>query len=162
VNPAAAADVPLRPLRADDQAIVVTQREAMFREAARHPAAAITAMSAAFGPWLAPRLADGRYFGWLAEHAGAVVGGLGMMWLDWPPHPLHAEPGRGYLLNLWVDPSWRRRGVARRLVECGIAHARAHGVAAIVLHPTAQAEPLYRALGFHDSRELLHLLPRPD
>ena len=149
--------VGLRPLRVDDHTHVVAQREAMFREAGRHEAGAISRMSAAFAPWLAPRLADGRYFGWLAERQGAVVAGLGMMWLDWPPHPLHAEPGRGYLLNLWVDPAHRRRGLARQLVERSIAHARENGVAAIVLHPTAQAEALYTALGFRVSNEMIRV-----
>lgn len=156
--PATPADaITLRPLRAGDHAHVVAQREAMFREAGRHDAEAITRMSEAFAPWLAPRLADGRYFGWLAEQQGAVVAGLGMMWLDWPPHPLHSEPGRGYLLNLWVDPAQRRRGLARQLVERSIAHAREHGVAAIVLHPTAQAEALYSALGFRVSNEMIRV-----
>ena len=157
-SPAADATT-LRPLHAGDHAHVVAQREAMFRETARHAPDAISRMSEAFAPWLAARLADGRYFGWLAETQGAVVAGLGMMWLDWPPHPLHAEPGRGYLLNLWVDPGHRRRGIARRLVECSIAHARGHGVAAIVLHPTAQAEGLYAALGFRVSNEMIRVAP---
>lgn len=149
--------VTLRPLVPADCDTVVAQREAMFLEAGRHDPAALRRMSAAFAPWLAARLADGRYFGWLAIDDDRPVAGIGMMWLDWPPHPLHVEPGRGYLLNLWVDPPQRRRGLARRLVERSIEHARAHDVRAIVLHPTAQAAPLYRALGFTPGNELIRL-----
>ncbi len=147
----------LRELRSADLALVVEHRERMFLDAARHPTERVRAMSAAFADWLRPRIEDGRYFGWVIDAGTAPVASLGMMWLDWPPHPLHLSPGRGYLLNVFVEPDWRRRGLARELARKALIHAAEHGTEAVVLHPTAEAVSLYQSLGFKVSNEMIHL-----
>ncbi|MFG3597868.1 hypothetical protein [Bradyrhizobium sp. RDI18] len=83
----------------------------MFAESGRTHES-LRRMTAAFERWLSPRLEAGSYFGWMLEDAGVVIAGLGMMVIDWPPHPSHPadEP----------DPS----------IPC----ARAMGIAA--LHPS--------------------------
>jgi ribosomal protein S18 acetylase RimI-like enzyme len=59
---------------------------------------------------------------------------------------------RTWILNdLFVAPEFRRRGVARRLMESAIAHARETGAAAVELETAVDnhaAKPLYETLGF--------------
>lgn len=147
----------LRALCSADLELVVAHRERMFLDAARHLPERVRAMSGAFADWLRPRLADGRYFGWVIDRDARPVASLGMMWLDWPPHPLHLSPGRGYLLNVFVETEWRRRGLARELARTALAHAAERSVEAVVLHPTAEAVTLYQSLGFKVSNEMIHL-----
>jgi ribosomal-protein-alanine N-acetyltransferase len=58
-----------------------------------------------------------------------------------------------HLLNVAVDPTERRRGHGRRLVEEVIAYARAHEAAKVLLEvrvSNAPAVALYRQLGFEE------------
>ena len=102
-----------RPLTVSDLDLVVRHRKGMFREMGR-PEEELAAMSAGFRPWLEPRLRDGSYLGWVIEQEGAAVAGVGMMVLDWPPHPYHPEDSRrAYILNMFVEPEHRGTGLAR-------------------------------------------------
>jgi GNAT superfamily N-acetyltransferase len=144
----------IRPLGASDLDLVCRHRAEMFRESGR-PADLIAAMSGPFREWLEPRLADGRYFGWVMEEGGEAVAGLGMMEIEWPPHPFHPlDARRGYVLNVYVEPDRRRRGFARRLMEQACAEGRRRGLRYMILHATDQGRPLYEALGWDDTAEM--------
>ena len=78
-----------RPVAPEDQALICRHRVEMFRASGRDEAK-LTEMDGPFGEWLHPRLASGAYFGWLGMiGSGEAVAGLGMMVIDWPPHPSH-------------------------------------------------------------------------
>jgi GNAT superfamily N-acetyltransferase len=105
-----------RPVAKHDLKLICEHRERMFAESGR-TREALRPMTAAFEQWLSPRLADGSYFGWMLEDAGVVIAGLGMMVIDWPPHPSHpADHRRAYILNVFVEPEHRRKGLAKRLM----------------------------------------------
>jgi GNAT superfamily N-acetyltransferase len=106
-------DCTVRALTSGDFDLVCAHRTAMFTAMGRSTAV-VEAMAAPFRSWLALRIDDGRYFGFVAEHCGRPVGGIGLMIFDWPPHPQHpTQDERGYILNLFVQPDHRRKGVAR-------------------------------------------------
>lgn len=148
-----------RPLTQDDLDLVCRHRAAMFRESGR-PEDAIASMAAPFRDWLAPRLADGRYFGFVLEDAdGAAAAGIGLMEIDWPPHPAHpGEARRGYVLNVYVEPTHRRRGLARQLMTLAEAEFRRRGVAYAILHATAAGRPLYEQAGWAPTTEMAKAL----
>jgi ribosomal protein S18 acetylase RimI-like enzyme len=54
----------------------------------------------------------------------------------------------GYVFNVATDPEHRRRGYARICMQALVGWFRERGVASVDLRATAEAEPLYRALGF--------------
>jgi len=150
----------LRPVAPADLETIVRHRSAMFTDSGR-PAEVIAELEQPFRAWLAPRLADGRYFGWMIEEEGAVVAGIGMMEIEWPPHPSHpTSDRRGYLLNVYVEPPCRRRGLARRLIAAAMDEARARGLEFLVLHATEQGRPLYASLGWASSREMAIAVPK--
>ncbi len=143
-----------RALDIDDLDLICRHRVAMFREAGRD-AATLDRMSPPFRAWLAPRLADGRYFGFALCDGGEPVAGIGLMLIDWPPHPAHPEQDRrGYVLNLYVEPSHRRRGLARELMRLADAEFGRRGVRYAVLHATEQGQPLYAGLGWRGTTEM--------
>src|SRR3954467_6860293 len=101
-----------RDVQPSDCETIVMHRELMFAASGRSQET-LKPMTEAFRRWLPPKLASGDYFGWMVEHDGAVVAGLGMMIIDWPPHPSHpTQDVRGYILNVYVEPDHRRRGLA--------------------------------------------------
>jgi ribosomal protein S18 acetylase RimI-like enzyme len=66
-----------------------------------------------------------------------------------------------WIEELYLAPERRRRGVARALLSFVCDQARSHGLRAVELEvvPTQQAAlALYRALGFHTSDRIAHVL----
>ena len=104
---------------------------------------------ARYAAWLRPRIADGRYLGRLADADGRVIAGAGAVLLDWGPR---RDSGPAHLLarinNVYVDPAWRRRGIARALLQQVLAECRSRGIVYATLAATADGAGLYRGLGF--------------
>lgn len=151
----------IRPLGPADLDLICRHRESMFRDSGRSDAV-IEDMAGPFRAWLEPHLAAGCYFGWAVRIDGKDVAGLGMMEIDWPPHPLHPRQGRrGYILNVYVEPDYRRRGLARRLMDEAVEEGRRRGLELMILHATAQGQALYEQLGWQDTSEMAFIIPQP-
>ena len=145
----------IRPAAAGDAPVIVAHRRAMFEEMGGAAAEQLDRMDAAFAPWVAVRLATGEYQGWLAvDAAGGVAGGAGVWVMDWPPHMLHVAARRANVLNVYVRPAFRRRGLARRLMQTALDWCRAQGLSVVILHASQAGRPLYEALGFRATNEM--------
>ena len=143
-----------RPVAVGDLELICEHRERMFAESGR-TRESLQPMTAAFKQWLIPRLADNSYFGWMLEDAGRVAAGLGMMVIDWPPHPSHpTDDRRAYILNVFVEPEHRRQGLAKQLMALAEERARQLGLRYAILHATQQGRPLYEALGWASTSEM--------
>jgi GNAT superfamily N-acetyltransferase len=111
-----------------------------------------TEIRVAYAQWLIAALVQGNYVGWLLvdDHSAthAVVAGAGLSLLDWGPTPLDPNPLRARLANVYVEPSYRRKGLARMLVKQAIGFARERGINTLSLSATEMSAPLYAQLGF--------------
>jgi GNAT superfamily N-acetyltransferase len=146
--------VTARLVAARDLELICEHRERMFAASGR-TRESLQPMTASFRQWLIPRLSDGSYFGWMLEEAGQVVAGLGMMVIDWPPHPSHpTDDRRAYILNVFVEPEHRRKGLAKQLMALAEEKARQLGLRYAILHSTRQGRPLYEALGWGPTSEM--------
>jgi GNAT superfamily N-acetyltransferase len=76
-----------------------------------------------------------------AETAGRVVGFATIT---------AADDGGAELEDLFVDPGWRRRGIARQLVTQVVAVAREAGQRWLWVVANPHALPFYRVVGFVD------------
>jgi GNAT superfamily N-acetyltransferase len=86
-------------------------------------------------------LAEGRMY--VAEEDGSVVGFATWAWA--------AEAGGTVELeDLFVDPDWRRRGIATALVGHIVDVLRARGVRCLEVTANPHAEGFYSAAGFSD------------
>ena len=106
--------------------------------------------------WLLPRLSDNSYRGFIAEtDTDGPIAGVGVMELDWPPHPSHPESARrGYILNLYVQPKHRGVGVAKRLMQLCEDQLRGQNVQYAILHATDAGRPLYAKSGWEQTSEM--------
>jgi ribosomal protein S18 acetylase RimI-like enzyme len=138
-----------------DVELIAAHRVAMFEAMSRGTESIRAELGRNFAAWLAPRLADGRYLGWITTDAKRPVASAGLIILDWPPVP-HDPAGttRGYLLNIFVDAEYRRRGLARALVEQCIAETRRRGMRVVTLHASLEGRGLYEKIGFHAGNEM--------
>jgi GNAT superfamily N-acetyltransferase len=102
--------------------------------------------------WLHSNLADGSFLAWIAEDDGIVVAASGLTVLDRPPYSGNATGLDGYVTNMYTLPAYRRRGLARQLLEVLIAHARQVGVKRLFLEASREGQPLYEEFGFRLTR----------
>lgn len=101
-----------RRLEPNDREIICVHRETMFLEAGGDPSE-LRVMTEHFRPWLHQRLSDGCYYGFALLDTGQPVAAIGLTNIDWPPHPSHPTlDQRGYVLNVFVEPAYWRRGLA--------------------------------------------------
>lgn len=59
-----------------------------------------------------------------------------------------------YVNAVYVKPAYRRRGIARRLMQQVVAWARERGCTSVRLRASDEGRFLYEALGFHEGREM--------
>ena len=100
--------------------------------------------------------------GWVvfreAEPSTVIAGG-GVQFRPLLPRPDASGGGpllghEGLILNIYVEPAWRRRGLARRLMTTILEWAPSAGVVRLVLHASSDGRPLYESLGFVASNEM--------
>ena len=105
---------------------------------------------------LAPALRDyyDRHFGdysfraWVAIHDGEIVGTCGMSIVEKPPY-FSCQTGRiGLLSSVYTVPEFRRRGVAKRLVNTAIRFAKMAKCGEVQITASNDGVKLYTALGF--------------
>ena len=130
----------------------------MFADMRGTPASVLDEMTRNFEPWVARMIGEGKYIGWITEDNSRPVAGAGLLVLDWPPHPLDpAGEHRGYMLNVFVDPEYRRRGLAHALVNRCMDEARRRGLRVVALHSSDAARSIYEACGFRGTNEMFYV-----
>ncbi|HYA18292.1 MAG TPA: GNAT family N-acetyltransferase [Bryobacteraceae bacterium] len=134
-------------------------RDAMFRDMGTREEI-LAPMRQGFRAWLEPKLGAGTYLGWIVEHEGAPIAGVGMFILDWPPHIWHpTDDRRAYILNMYVEPEHRGKGLAKRLMEISTGYAKSLGIRYMVLHASEAGRPIYARLGWKATSEMSLVLP---
>jgi ribosomal protein S18 acetylase RimI-like enzyme len=142
---------PLRLATVEDAVQVSHQRHAMFTDMGHTD---IEVATEKFAEWVRPKLAGGDYLGWFALEGEMVIGGAGLWLIEWPPTPLDLHTQRGYICNVYVEPEFRRQGVARLLVSAILEHCEAKGIHVILLHASQKGRSLYEELGFSATNEM--------
>ena len=84
---------------------------------------------------------------------GDAVACASMSYIEMMPTFSHPTGNRGHLMNVYTSAGYRRRGIARKLVQMLIDEAKGKGVTEISLDATDSGRPLYEALGFCASDE---------
>jgi ribosomal protein S18 acetylase RimI-like enzyme len=138
-----------------DAELISEQRRQMFVDSGQGDETRLKEVTDNFIPWVRERLSDGRYVGWLTAEDGREVAGAGMLLMDFPPHWMDPEPVRAYLLNVYVVPEFRGRGLARELLELALNDARGRGIKVVSLHASTFGRPLYERNGFKSTSEMI-------
>ena len=138
---------------ADLDTILFHRRE-MFREMGGEYARHLDAYEAASRGYFEHALRDGSYYGLLYEADGEIVAGGGVLMAPWPGSPLNFDTRRAWILNIYVQPSHRRQGLARAITAALIDWCRQNGFQSVALHASEQGRKLYTDLGFQSSNEM--------
>lgn len=103
---------------------------------------------------------DESYVGWLATIGGdVVIAGVGVHIK--PQLPRISDDGRRVattdiplVVNVYTEPEWRRRGIARTLMKMAMEWTTERGFDRMLLHASDAGRPLYTSLGFVASNEM--------
>ena len=144
----------IREARVEDVAEILRHRLGMYEAMGVGDPGSRAEMAAASARILPQAIRDGSFRGWLAEVDGRVVAGGGVFVTAWLSHPGDLICRKATVLNVYTDPEYRRRGIARRLMEVILAWCRREGFANVFLHASPEGRPLYERLGFQVGNEM--------
>lgn len=145
----------LRQATVADLETVLHHRRQMFQDMGQTDPAALDRMVETTRPLLRDWLAGGAYRGWLAvAEEGSVAGGGGVLVSPWLSNPWTCDPRLAMILNVYVEPEHRRRGIAGALMERMVEWCRAQGFRSVSLHASDEGRPLYEKLGFKPTNEM--------
>jgi GNAT superfamily N-acetyltransferase len=149
------ATITIREAEPDDLETILHHRRSMFCDMGEGTAEELDRMVEVARPWLGKALADGSYRHWLAmDGSGRVVGGGGVLLTPWPANPHDPCVERAVILNVYTEPEFRRRGVARQVMQVILAWVKARGLRSVNLHASSEGHDLYEALGFTHTSEM--------
>ena len=140
----------------DDVGVIAEHRARMFQDTGRLDDDRAAAMVALLKPIMRTMLASGEYLGWLVvAEDGAIIGGAGVQMRTLLPRPETDVAREALVVNVYVEPAYRRQGLARRLMEAILEWSRERGIERVSLHASTMGQPLYEALGFTRSNEFV-------
>jgi GNAT superfamily N-acetyltransferase len=157
----------VRQAEAIDIPLLAHHRVAMFRDMGQLASRQEGPLERATASYLRDALACGEYLAWVAEDKGtppSIIGGAGVQLRRILPRPgtdaddLELGP-EAIVLNVYVEPGWRRRGVAEALMRAVLDALAVRGIRRIVLHASDDGRRLYERLGFVPTNEM-RLSPR--
>jgi GNAT superfamily N-acetyltransferase len=146
--------VTIREASVHDIPEILRQRRRMYEDMPYDDPIALEKMASLSSAYLTTAMTNGSFRAWLAAHGNNVIAGGAVIISPWPAHPYDLECRRATILNVYTDPEYRRRGVARILMQTMIAWCRREGFARVTLHASDDGRHLYESLGFAASNEM--------
>ena len=111
------AEITVREAKPSESAIMLHHRRSMFRDMGEGTVEELDRMVEVAGPWLERALAEGSYRHWLAvDGSGRVAAGGGVLLCLWPANPKDPCTERAVILNVYTEPEFRKRGIARQIM----------------------------------------------
>ena len=158
-------DILIRQATLGDVSIIARHRAAMFLDMGSATQAVVERLTSDTEAYLRQAIPSGEYLGWLASLAsgpGDPVAGAGVQIRRVLPFPRQRPDGQvdvahglqAVVLNVYTEPAFRRRGLARRLMQEVLAWARQARVESLVLHAAPDGRALYEELGFAATNEM--------
>ncbi len=133
---------------------LLRHRRGMYEDMGYDDEASLIAMTETSRPYLHEAIANGTLHAWLAEVDNRVIGGGLIIVSPWLSHPYDRQCRQATVLNMYVDPEFRRRGIARQLMQTMIDWCRKEGFVNVSLHASEFGQPLYESLGFEPTTEM--------
>ena len=139
---------------ADLDTLVLHRRET-FRDMGYAEGVAMESMCTRFRDWLLKNMNCGEYHAWLiCAPDGLAAAGAGLWLMDWTPHMIGNGSRRGNILNVYTAEKFRRRGLARCLMQAVLDWSRENQIDTVILHASSAGRSLYESMGFEATNEM--------
>jgi GNAT superfamily N-acetyltransferase len=138
-----------------DMDVLVAHRNAMFEEyAPLSPEERAVAVDA-YPAWAKGMMKKKLFHGYIVESSGGKVAASGCVWLR------EQQPSRGrpatlipYVMSVYTDPKFRRKGLASLVMLETMAWSKRHGYRKMLLHASLVGRKVYLQLGWKRTWEM--------
>ena len=145
----------IRRASAAEIAEIIRQRRGMFQDMGFTESSALEMMQRTSEQFIREAVGAGVYHQWFAEtYDSRASGGVAVLTYRWVSSPRNPRPEKAYILNMYVYPEFRGRGVARQLMTEAIQWCRGQGFLYVDLHASEMGMRLYEKLGFKPTNEM--------
>jgi ribosomal protein S18 acetylase RimI-like enzyme len=138
-----------------DLDVLVEHRNAMFDEYTHLTPEEHEVADTSYPVWARELMKQGLFHGYVVETAGGKVAASGCVWLR------QQQPSRGspaslvpYVMSIYTNPQFRRRGLASMIVEEAMAWSKKHGYRKMTLHASLAGRKVYSQLGWKRTWEM--------
>jgi GNAT superfamily N-acetyltransferase len=138
----------------EDLDTIINHRLSMFREMGHNDPNELERIERVSREYFEKAIPCGAFHAVLAEVDSSVAGGGGVVVASWPGGANRLLPQRSWILNVYVHPHYRRRGIAREIMKTLIQWSRSQGFDCVCLHASDDGRPLYQRLGFKPTNEM--------
>ena len=105
--------------------------------------------------WARARLKNHELMAWVVKSSDGRIAGGGCVWLQpVQPRPHRASMVQPYLLSMYTEPDFRRRGVASMVVKEAMEWCRKKKYERLMLHASEMGRKVYCKLGFRRTWEM--------
>jgi GNAT superfamily N-acetyltransferase len=158
----------IRRATVEDSGTIAAHRVGMFRDMGHLPDDLAPQVFELTEAYLRAAMPRGEYVAWLA-FAGdddTAIAGAGVQVRRILPRPLTpagehrvALAREAIILNVFTEQSWRRQGIAERLMQQVVDWARQSQIDRLVLHASEDGRKLYERMGFVPTNEMRYTRP---
>ena len=138
-----------------DIELLVRHRLGMFNDVFPELKTQVQASEGRNRKWINEKLLDGTLVGFIAKTQEGQVAGSGCLWIrEQQPRLVSLSLKAPYLMSVYTEEAFRRKGVARLVVQNAIAWAKENGYDGISLHASETGKLLYESLCFQPTNEM--------
>lgn len=102
-------------------------------------------------------LCDDTHIAYLVFDERRFTGAGGISFFQVMPTYHNPSGKKAYIMNMYTNPEYRRKGIAYRVLDMLVKEAKDRGITAISLEATAMGRPLYEKYGFIKMEEEMEL-----
>jgi len=105
--------------------------------------------------WARARLRNHQLMAWVVRSDDGRIAGGGCLWLQpVQPRPQRSSMVQPYLLSMYTEPDFRKKGVASLVVEEAIKWCMKRRYERLMLHASQMGRGVYSRLGFKRTWEM--------
>lgn len=149
----------IRQANLDDLDALVQLRLEFLREAGNLQNDTPTAdLAESIRQYLTRNLATGEFVAWVAQVNNNIVGTSGVVFFERPPVYGNLSGLEAYVMNIFIVPNWRGKGIATALMGEIISFVKQTEAKRIWLHTSADGKHLYEKFGFVSTANEMELV----
>ena len=141
-----------RKLTQDDLDVFIEMRINQLQEEGAEP---ILDLRPQLYEYYAKHLKNGTFISWLAVDNRKIVGTSGMSFVEKPPYYSNPHGKIGLLSSMYTLKEYRRKGIAKKLLDRVIKEAKDYGCGAVQITASDMGILLYSDYGFKKNKNFM-------
>lgn len=95
-------------------------------------------------------ISDNSFISWIAEENGKIEAVSGISFYCVPPTYSNNSSEVAYIMNMYTNPGYRRKGIATKLLDLLVKEAEERKLTKVILNASDMGRHLYEKYGFKD------------